>query len=445
MIRKLRRRFILITMLSVSLVLLIIMSVINCLNYRNVVKDADTVLSMLQDFDGSFPMPGDGFGPGPGGPAHPDGTEEEDDWGTFQRSKGHSMRSGFGGIGGEFSAETPFESRYFSVNLDAEGTVLSSDTSRIAAVSEEDAVSYAESVLSRKSNAGFSHGYRFLKYEEEDGSTMVLFLDCQRSLSNFRSFLMISILVSLTGFAAVLLLVILLSGRVIRPVQESYEKQKRFITDAGHELKTPLTIIDADVSVLEMDIGENEWIDDVRAQTKRLAGLTQDLIYLARMDEENMELQKIDFPFSDVAAETAQSFRGRAQVEGKAFSSDIEPLLSLYGEEKSIRQLMTILLDNAVKYADDSGSISFRVSKKGKNTVIEVKNTTDGIDPDTLPHMFDRFYRGDKSRNSGKSGYGIGLSIASAIVSAHKGRIEASSPDGKTMEIRVLLPSAKTV
>ena len=189
-----------------------------------------------------------------------------------------------------------------------------------------------------------------------------------------------------------------------------------------------------------MDTGKNEWIDDVRVQTKRLADLTGDLIYLSRMDEENSQLQKIDFPLSDVASETAQSFRARAQIEGKTFTAEIEPLISLYGDEKSIRQLMTILLDNAIKYSSENGDICFRVQKKGKNAELEVKNTTDGIGQDTLAHMFDRFYRADQSRNSGKGGYGIGLSIASAITAAHKGRIVASSPDGKMMEIRVQLP-----
>ena len=472
MIHKLRRRFILVTMLSVMLVLLIIMSVINVLNYRNVVRDADSILAMLQAFDGTFPGLDAGFGPGdfyhPGGPgeqnpaalmdAEDPGTAAEaaedaevvaeaaedagtgGDWDAFQQRNGHGMKRGFGGIGGEFSAETPFESRYFSVLLDEEGSVLDADTARIAAVSTDQAYTYAQKVWEKKQNAGFVGCYRYLKYVTADGETSVLFLDCQRSLSNFRSFLLISVLVSLAGFAAVLVLVILLSGRVVRPVQESYEKQKRFITDAGHELKTPLTIIDADVSVLEMDIGENEWIEDVRAQTKRLAGLTSDLIYLSRMDETNTELQKIDFPLSDIAVETAQSFRGRAQVEGKTFTTEIEPLLSFHGEEKSIRQLMTILLDNAVKYANDGGDIFFRVRQKGKNVEIEVSNTTDGVDPDTLAHMFDRFYRADKSRNSGKGGYGIGLSIASAVVAAHKGKISAQSPDGKMMRIVATLP-----
>ena len=319
MIKKLRRRFILITMLSVSLVLLVIMGTINYLNYRNVVKDADAILSMLRDFDGSFPGLDGGFGPGGPGPAPGDpsfdpenadfapedtgfdqedadlapedtGFDQEDadfapedtgfdqegadssqetagfdpesaalnaetdsvitnlsdagdlhtetyeNWGSYQRRSSRNMKRGFGGIGGEFSAETPFESRYFSVKMDAEGTVLSTDTTRIAAVNEEEAAGYAESVYAAKRTTGFSGWYRFLKYEKEDGTISILFLDCQRSLADFRSFLLISVLVSVGGFAAVLFLVILLSGRAVRPVQESYEKQKRFITDAGHEL-----------------------------------------------------------------------------------------------------------------------------------------------------------------------------------------------------------------
>jgi two-component system sensor histidine kinase CiaH len=268
----------------------------------------------------------------------------------------------------------------------------------------------------------------------------VIFLECNRSLSNARSFFLISLLVSLIGFAAVLLLVVLLSRRAIRPIQESYEKQKRFITDAGHELKTPLTVIDADISVLEMDVGKSEWIDDVRAQTKRLTKLTNDLVYLSKMDEENRSQSHIDFPLSDIAAEEAQSFRSRALMEKKSFESRIAPMINYNGDERAIRQLISILLDNALKYSDEGGSIRIALARRGKNISLSVYNTTREIQSDDLSHLFDRFYRTDRSRNSETGGYGLGLSIAQAVVSAHRGKISAKSSDGHSLTVTALLP-----
>ena len=239
---------------------------------------------------------------------------------------------------------------------------------------------------------------------------------------------------------AVAALVVLLSRMVMKPVQESYEKQKSFITDAGHEIKTPLTIIDADATILEMDCGEdNEWIKDIRAQVARLSSLTKDLIYLSRMEEEKPQVQMIDFPLSDVITETAQSFQSLARVQEKTFTVDVEPMLNLCGDEKAIAQLISILLDNALKYSDEKGTISLRAYAKGRSVCIEVFNTVEKVDTSELGRLFDRFYRADKSRNSQTGGYGIGLSIARAVVEAHRGRITASSADGKSLLITAVL------
>ncbi len=467
MISRLRKRFIAVAMLSVFIVLFVIMGAINLLNYRNVVSSADTVLQILKENGGSFhsfhmedganlppdsmlpPGSEDSDGTDGGPPAFPEGKMpvEPGRWNSFSSSQedGDGARKDFSsmlhdGPQRNLSAETPFESRYFTVVYDTDGTVASCDTDYIAAVDSESALTYAESVLSSSASSGFTDVYRYLKYTNDDGQTVILFLDCQKSLGNFYTFLYTSILISLIGFAAVFLMVFIVSYRIVKPVQESYDKQRQFITDAGHELKTPLTIIDADVSVLELDIGENEWLDDVKAQTSRLAGLTNDLIYLSRMDEGNSRLQMIDFPLSDLAADTVQSFRSRAQMEEKTFTSTIEPMISYEGDEKSIQKLITILLDNALKYSNEKGTVDFRLKKKGKGVEMTVWNTVTSIDPDTISHMFDRFYRADQSRNSSKGGYGIGLSIASAVAAAHKGRINASTSDGKSLTITVTLP-----
>ena len=445
MIRTLRLRFIRLAMLAVAIVLFLIIGTINLLNYRDVVRDADVLLGILQENNGHFPggrreetaPPPDEW------PAAREDLSDDDlpyeDWAKELEAWNMTADDHPFGHRGNLSEETPFESRYFSVTLNEDGSIYSYDFTSIAAVEEDDLDELLQTVLSSSRQTGFWKSYRYVR-QEKDGQITLLFLDCGRSLNNARSFLLVSILVSLLGLTGVFILVVLLSGRVIRPVQESYEKQKRFITDAGHELKTPLTIIDADISVAEMENGPSEWLDDVRAQTKRLAGLTNDLIYLARMDEGHADMQMIEFPFSDVVADTVQSFRARAQIEGRTIISSIEPMLSICGDEKSLTKLVAILLDNAVKYAREKGDITVSLQKKSKNLELVVQNDVDAVDPDSLPHFFDRFYRADSSRNSSGGGYGIGLSIAQAVVNAHKGRISASAPDETTLRITVLLP-----
>jgi len=244
------------------------------------------------------------------------------------------------------------------------------------------------------------------------------------------------------GLAAVLFLLLILSRRIVRPMAESYEKQRQFITDAGHELKTPMTIISADADLAEMECGENQWLTDIRRQAQRLTALTNDLIYLSRMEEEQPKLQYIDFPISDVVEEMAQSFAAPARSQDKDFQVQVQvqPMLSFQGDEKGIRQLVSILLDNALKYSTTGGQLALRLEKQGRNLLLTVSNTcAQPMEQDKLPHLFDRFYRTDQSRNSQSGGYGLGLSIAKSIVSAHKGKIRAESHDGTQLSIQVTL------
>ncbi len=418
MIRKLQVRFVTVTMISVILVLGVIMGAINYTNYQNVKSSADQVLQMIRDGGGTFP-----------------GTDGSGADGSF------AGPAGFGkyGKGPHLSAETPYESRYFSVTFSGDGDITDVNTDRIVSVDGTRAEEYGRKVYASGKKSGFADDFRYLSYEDDSAQAVVLFLDCSRSLGNFRTFLFSSVMISLAGVAAVFLLVLLLSRRVIRPIRESYEKQKRFITDAGHELRTPLTIIDADVSVLEMDIGENEWLSDVKAQTKRLSGLTNDLVYLSRMDEGAGRLEKIDFPISDVVSEITSSYRSRAQMEKKELVCEIAPMLSYCGDEKAITKLVNILLDNALKYSSDRGKIKITLARAGKGVEIAVFNSVDCVSPDMLTHMFDRFYRGDASRSSEKSGYGIGLSIVAAVAAAHGGKASASAVDPGTIKISALL------
>ena len=191
-----------------------------------------------------------------------------------------------------------------------------------------------------------------------------------------------------------------------------------------------------------MDVGVNEWLEDIRTQTARLTDLTQNLVALSRMEEDGASFQMIDFPVSDVVSEAAQSFQAPARVQDKAFQLRIQPMLTLRGDEKAIRQLVGILLDNALKYTPEGGSISLSLDRQGKGIRLNVTNTAESVDEKNLEHLFDRFYRADASRNSKTGGYGIGLSIAQAIVTAHRGKISAATKDGQSLSITATLPGA---
>lgn len=414
MIRKLRIKLILASMLSLLLVLAVILGIAGVLNYRKIISDADSILAILQENDGSFPSW-----------THTAGTAVSAD----NRPKEDRR----------FSPELPYESRYFSVFLDENGSVLAVNTGKIAAVDTATAIDYAQTVFRAGLSRGFSDDYRFISYTVGT-ETHMIFLDYGREMSSFRTFLFTSVCVSTGGLLAVLLLLIFLSGRIVKPFSQSYEKQKQFITDAGHELKTPLTIIDADTEVLAMDIGENEWLHDIQNQTKRLAQLTNDLILLSRM-EEQPQTEQIEFPVSDLVEEAAAAFQALAKTQGKQLSCQIQPMLSMVGDEKAIRQLVSILLDNAIKYSDSGGRIELTLEKQKNMIRLSVFNTARSVPRESLPRLFDRFYRTDQSRNSRTGGYGLGLSIASAVVSAHKGKIWATTQDEKSLLIVAAFPA----
>ncbi|HIR03531.1 MAG TPA: GHKL domain-containing protein [Candidatus Scatovicinus merdipullorum] len=408
MLKRLRRKFIGITMCSIVLVLGSIIGIINLANYWNINNNADALLSVLAENDGVFPRVGDMEGSGQKPPPR------------------------------DMSPEAPFNTRYFTVVLRLDGTVFSVDTGRIAAVSSEAAAEYAAQLYAQGKTGGFFENYKYQAHACNEG-IMYIFLDCNEELETFYSFLFVSILASLIGILLVFALVLFFSKLAVRPVAESYEKQKQFITDASHEIKTPLTVIDANTEVLEMESGENEWTKSIKNQVKRLASLTEKLVFLSRMEEENAALQMADFSLSEAILQTAQPYEAIAEVQGKTLSLEIERNVSYYGNEASLRQLISLLLDNAMKYSNPGGSIAVQFRTAGKNKVLSVKNTVSHIQKGKLDMLFERFYRLDSSRSSQTGGYGIGLSVARAIVTAHKGKISAQSDDGRSILFTIVL------
>lgn len=408
MIKKLQRKFIFLSMSAFLLVLVVIITGINIVNYTAVVQEADMLLSFMNENKGSFPIGSDKFG---------------------------SM------LPPGMSPEVPYETRYFSVIVNTETRqILFAETSQIISVDTESAIAYTETVLNQNNTSGFIENFRY-QVQSDNSFARITFLDCGRKLDAFRSFLIASISISLLGYLIVFILISFFSNRIIRPISESYEKQKRFITDASHEIKTPLTIIGADTDVLEMEVGENEWIDDIKNQITQLTALTNDLVFLSRMEESENTLPMIDFPFSEVAAETASSFQTLAQKQEKDLQCFIPPMLTLNGNEKSIRQLLSILLDNAMKYSPAHSFISLSIEEKNNFIILTITNETiETIEHEQLKRLFDRFYRVDGSRNSTTGGHGVGLSIAYAIVEAHEGKIQATMPKEKTLQITIKLP-----
>ncbi len=412
MIRKLKLRFIALSMTALAVLLLLIVAGMNLISYRALVSEADETLSILAQNEGRFPEANMDvfFGVPPWEP--PPG----------------------------LSPELPYESRYFSVLLNDAGDILLTDTSHIASVDAETAIGYARQVVSRGDTQGFLGLFRFTSYRDGE-AIRIIFLDCSRTLDSFRTFLYASLTMTLLGIMAVFFVIFFFAGKIIRPIAESYEKQKRFITDASHEIKTPLTIIGANADILEMELGENESLSDILQQTRRLKALTDDLVTLARMEESEDAMQKIVFPLSEVAAEAAQPYHRLAAQQDKTFACRIQPLLSVNGNDAAIARLISILLDNAFKYSPPEGTVTLDLEQQNKTVYLSVSNHTAApVNPESLPRIFDRFYRTDESRNSETGGHGIGLSIARAIVNAHGGKIKALAPDGHTFQITAALP-----
>lgn len=424
MIKSLRKKFIIVAMCSTFAVLAAIMGVINIANYLRIVDRADNMTQLLAENGGNF---GNNFKEALSLSSDKDIKGQTDDTklgeDKFPRPDG-------------FSPETPFETRFFMVTLDEDGDVVSSDIGKIAAITREEAEKYAQDVFFEESLRGFKEIYRY-RIVKKDRNFMIVFLDCRQDLESVKTFAFTSAAVSAIGLLAVFILVLIFSKIVFKPVENSYEKQKQFITDASHEIKTPLTIIDANTEVLEMENGENQWTKSIRNQISRLSYLTHQLVTLSRLDEEIEKMTNSEVSLSEIVVDSVEPFNVIAERNEKILSVSIEEGLNIVGDDKSLRQLVGILLDNAIKYSADKGKIKVSLNKKGKKIILEVFNQAENIPKGNLEILFERFYRMDASRNSETGGSGIGLSVAKAIVNSHKGKIYAYSEDGKSLTIKI--------
>lgn len=392
---------------AISIVLFVVLGIINGYSYYRNTQESQRILKMLLDNNGSFPV-------NKGQPAN------------------EKKEPGLG-------PETPFETRYFSVVIQNDGTIVSTDTSHIMAVDKSQAITYAKSVINERTS-GLTDIYRY-RISTENGTSTIVFLDDSRNLSTFQSTLKSSILTSVAGLCSVAFLLYIFSDRAISPIMESYERQKRFITDASHELKTPLTVMNADVDLIEMECGESEWIQDLRIQSKTLTEMTNNMIAMARMDEEKPALTMIDIPLSDIVEDCISSFHTSLQAHHLTLNNDIEPFITINADDKMIHQLICILMDNAIKYGKEGTIIHVSLHKENRNAVLTVSDTSAlPLTEKDCRHVFDRFYRSDESRASSIKGSGLGLSLAKNITELHHGKIHADIDTEQIFTIHVTLP-----
>ena len=386
MLKKMRRRVILAAMLAFFAVISVIAVLVNVVNFCVVTNNADKTLSAILSY-------------------------EEEPTGKPER-KGPPIEP--------FMAlpdvEANFMTRFFVVRFDAEGNVVYASTDNIASVGTEGAEELARQALSRGADHGYMKEYRYVR-EQSGDTTFVIFLNMIREQQSMRSLLILTVIISLASLFIVFILVSLFAGRAIRPIANNIEQQKQFITDAGHELKTPLTSISTSLDVITMEHGEDEWTDNIKKQTARMSKLVSELVTLSRLDEERPLPDKERFSLSNAAWEIAEIYKPQAKAKEKKFRADIDEDIFLTGDRAAIQQMLSVLLDNAVRYSDKNGEIRFSIFKKRGKITVEVFNTCRYDVPPDTNRLFDRFYRGDLSRNSkeGQSGYGLGLSIAKGI------------------------------
>lgn len=419
--RRLRRKFILVAMGAVTVVLTLIIAGINIVNYSHVCKMADARLDYILAGKGSIDWEDESrTDSGNGG-----------DTSTGMVADGDRAGARVGHFEG-MTAESPFDTRYFTVTL-VDGQVVDVNTARIAAVGAKRAARIAMGLDSKGLTSGFSGNYRYTTTAQGEKTTYV-FVDCSRELASFHSFLNASVAISCIGWLAVLAIVTVASGAVIRPMVESYSKQKRFITDASHEIKTPLAVIDAANEVQEIESGESEWTQSIHEQVARLTALTERLVFLARMDEGSAGFTMASIDLSEAVDKAAAPFESVAVSRGKRLSMSVATGVRAHADAAAVPQVVELLLDNATRYASEGSVIelSLRAVSRGAgkgSAELVVSNAVDELPEGDLDRLFDRFYRADVSRSSKTGGSGVGLSVVRAIAEAHGGSATVSGHD----------------
>ena len=403
MFRKLKIRFILLASAAIVCILLTMIAVLNSVRFLQTNGEIQAVLNILSANNGDFPS-----------------VEETAE--SLQNDR--------------ITIDTIYQYRYFSVVYNEDKTLYSTNLDHLSNLSKEQALSYANKVIKNSRSSGvFKVGGQFYSYQiTQDSKTkryLLVVLDSTNYLESRNDFFWLSIQLCFYSFIFFVLVVSGFSNFAIRPYIKNYENQKRFITNAGHELKTPLAIISANTELQELMTGENEWTESTKDQVKRLSNLINQMVVLARL-EEQPDVTLVDVNFSEVVKKVAGNFKSVIEKVGKKYEIKLQEDIHVKATEDELYELVSILIDNACKYCDEDGQIfvTLTKAKRGKRARLTVANSyADGNNVD-YSRFFDRFYREDESHNQKQPGYGIGLSMAESLVRIFKGRIWVSYKKG---------------
>ena len=417
MTRRLRLRFILIAMAAVVVVLGIIMTAINVFNYASVTANADAILDELDSNGGRFSTPNARDTEG-GSPAPREGEDGMDPAEGEGRPDEPSERRTSRWI----NAETPFETRYFTIQYNDNGTVINVD--QIAAIERGQAIVMATYAMQSGMVYGYSDNYR---YKVSGDKHMVIFVDCTRQRTTADNFLYTSLYVSAAGILGVFVLVFFFSKGAVKPMVEAYAAQKRFITEASHELKTPLAIISANNELQELECGETQSTQAIAHQVQRMTSMVKNMVSLSRLDEADTLQNQSECRLDECLMQQVDNMRATLQANERTLAVQVAEGIPYKGNVELLRQLFDILLENAAKYA--LTHIEVRLVKSRNGAVLTVANDAADLEDGDQSRCFERFYRSPSARETAE-GNGIGLAIAQQIVHLHHAAIAAVAKDG---------------
>ena len=413
MIKRLRLRMTLMVIAVLILVSAGIVLAIHLSNERNIAVQAEETLSVLAE-NGSARLPGrrGSFSPG-GGMSQRQGGDRRG-----SRSQPPEVRSGR-------EAAAAGLNNFYTITLNTDGSVASWTSNRPELYSDEQVAGIAENALADAGDRG-RIGTQFYLKTEENGRTLITVLDARLDYLSASNALRSALLIAAVFCVLLSLLAWLLIRRMVKPVEEAFVRQKQFVSDASHELKTPLAVISANAEVLEQEIGENEYLGYIRSEVRRTDSLVKNLLALARLDRgAGAEMRKFDL--SRAVLDVVLPFESTVYEAGKTMETDVPDGIACVGNEEMIKQLIVILLSNALKYSCDGGRIEVSLKARGKQREIRVFNTGSLISPEDREHIFDRFWRADPAHGRETGGHGLGLAIARTIVETHRGRIAVDS------------------
>ena len=429
MIRRLRRRM---TVMVIAVLVLVSAGIIlanHLSNEHSIRTQAQETLAVLAENSSSASAP----------PSEPFRPEERDENGKHGRP---GDRKDFRGEpmeirSGRDAAAAGLGNSY-TITLNDDGSVASWTSDRSDLYSDLQVAAIAESILADGKDCG-QIGTQFYRKVTADGQTRLIVLDARLDYLSASNALRSMILITAAACVLLSLLAWLLVRRMVRPVEDAFTRQKQFVSDASHELKTPLAVISANAEVLEQEIGENEYLGYIRSEVKRTDSLVRNLLTLARMDRNEAGTEMKHFDLSRAVLDVTLPFESTVYEAGKTMETDIPDGISCLGNEEMIKQLVVILLSNALKYSDDGGRIEVSLKTRGKQREIRVFNTGTPIPPEDREKIFDRFWRADPAHGRDTGGHGLGLAIAKSIVESHHGKIAVSSEDGRGSAFTVTL------